>query len=338
MAERRYYWLKLHKDFFKRHEIRIIEGMPNGKDYILFYLKLLVESVTHEGALRFSDTIPYNEQMLATITNTNVDIVKAAMQIFIELNMIELLDDQTIFMREVDGMIGSESAAAERKRKSRAIQEVEENGKALLPEQKQHIPYIESYMNEKRYNGNYYKVFNRDNCKCVLCGSIEQLCVHHIDGYDKNKPENSNANKMITLCRQCHSQVHRSGRAIPEDTLKSIGYYDGHDDVTVKSQDGHTEIRDKSKEIRDKNTSTSEQTLNKNKAFDWSMYSEQELTEIYPLNPEYGLTTAEIDKLYAVVEETALERYLLKIQQYKTKDAFVTIVRWARQDMTFKGE
>ena len=35
------------------------------KDYILFYLKLLLESVYHEGELRFSDTIPYNENMLS---------------------------------------------------------------------------------------------------------------------------------------------------------------------------------------------------------------------------------------------------------------------------------
>lgn len=123
MAEnKKYYWLKLHKDFFKRHEIRIIEDMANGKDYILFYLKLLVESISHNGSLRFSDTIPYNEQMLSTITNTNVDIVKAAMQIFLQLNMIELLDDETIYMVETANMIGSETAAAERKRKSRQNQ------------------------------------------------------------------------------------------------------------------------------------------------------------------------------------------------------------------------
>lgn len=116
---KKYYWLKLHKDFFKRHEIRIIEDMANGKDYILFYLKLLVESISHNGNLRFSDTIPYNEQMLSTITNTNVDIVRAAMQIFLQLNMIEMLDDETIYMVETENLIGSETAAAERMRKSR---------------------------------------------------------------------------------------------------------------------------------------------------------------------------------------------------------------------------
>lgn len=107
MAEKRYYWLKLKRDFFKRHDIRIIEAMPNGKDYILFYLKLLVESVDHEGALRFSETIPYNEEMLSVVTNTNIDIVRAAMKLFAELGMVEILDEGTIYMNEVQALIGS---------------------------------------------------------------------------------------------------------------------------------------------------------------------------------------------------------------------------------------
>ena len=120
MTEKKYYWLKLKRDFFKRHDIRIIEAMPNGKDYILFYLKLLLESVDHEGNLRFSDTIPYNEQMLSIITNTNIDIVRAAMKVFGELKMIEILNDQTIYMAEVEKLIGSETKWAEKKRVQRA--------------------------------------------------------------------------------------------------------------------------------------------------------------------------------------------------------------------------
>ena len=108
MAEaKKFYWLKLKRDFFKRHDIRIIEEMPNGKDYVLFYLKLLLESIDHEGSLRFSDTIPYNEQMLSVVTNTNVDIVRSAMKIFVELGMMSICDDLTIYMAEVDKLIGS---------------------------------------------------------------------------------------------------------------------------------------------------------------------------------------------------------------------------------------
>ena len=116
---KRYYWLKLKRDFFKRHDIQIIEAMQNGKDYVLFYLKLLVESVDHDGSLRFSNTIPYNEQMLATITNTNIDTVRTAMKILQELQLVEVLDDQTIYMEETEKMVGSECWSAERVRRFR---------------------------------------------------------------------------------------------------------------------------------------------------------------------------------------------------------------------------
>lgn len=124
MGEKKYYWLKLKRDFFKRHDIRIIEEMPNGKEYILFYLKLLLESIDHEGTLRFSDTIPYNEQMLSVITNTNIDIVRSAMKIFSSLNMAEILADETIYMAEVEKLIGSESSSAERVREYRKSQKL----------------------------------------------------------------------------------------------------------------------------------------------------------------------------------------------------------------------
>lgn len=118
MAEYRkekYFWLKLKRDFFKRHDIRVVEDMPNGKEYILFYLKLLVESIDHEGELMFSETIPYNAEMLASVTNTNVDIVKAALRVFYDLNMIECLDSGALYMREVENLIGSQSVSAEKK-------------------------------------------------------------------------------------------------------------------------------------------------------------------------------------------------------------------------------
>lgn len=116
-SDNKYFWLRLKKDFFKRHDIRIIEAMQNGKDYILFYLKLLCESVDHEGTLRFNDTIPYNEEMLSTITNTNIDVVRSAIQVFAKLGMMELLDDGTFYMVEVSKMMGT-SAQDEHTRES----------------------------------------------------------------------------------------------------------------------------------------------------------------------------------------------------------------------------
>ena len=119
MGGKQYYWLKLKRDFFKRHDIQILESTDNGKDYVLFYLKLLLESIDHDGSLRFSETIPYNDKMLSVITNTNIDIVKSAMEKLIALGLIEVMSDSTIYMNEVERMLGTETYWAEQKRNKR---------------------------------------------------------------------------------------------------------------------------------------------------------------------------------------------------------------------------
>lgn len=119
MSKKRYFWLKLPKDFFKRHDMRIIEGMPNGKDMLLLYMKLLCESIDHEGSLRYSEKIPYTPEMLATIMNTDVEIVKQALAIFKDLGLIEIRNDKTIFMTKVPDMTGSETKAAQYMREYR---------------------------------------------------------------------------------------------------------------------------------------------------------------------------------------------------------------------------
>ena len=131
MANKRFYWLKLNQDFFKRNDIMVVENMPNGKDYILFYLKLLLASVSNNGQLRFSDTIPYDEKMLSVITNTDIDVVRSAMKVFTQMGMIEVLDDQTIFMTEIEKMTGSavDNENANRQRRFR-----EKKKQQALPE------------------------------------------------------------------------------------------------------------------------------------------------------------------------------------------------------------
>jgi predicted phage replisome organizer len=119
VKDKKYYWLKLKKDFFKRHDIKIIESQKNGAKYVLFYLKLLAESIDHEGALRFNELIPYNEEMLSTITNTDIDTVRSAIKLLGELKMVDMMDDGTIFMTEVNTMLGHETYWAKKKREQR---------------------------------------------------------------------------------------------------------------------------------------------------------------------------------------------------------------------------
>ena len=115
----KYYWLKLDRYFFKRHDICIMEDMPEGKLLVLFYLKLMVEAIDHEGALRFSDSVPYTEAMLASVTKTDTEFVKKALQLFTELGIVEVLEDKTLYLREVAKLLDGETFAAKRQRELR---------------------------------------------------------------------------------------------------------------------------------------------------------------------------------------------------------------------------
>ncbi len=49
----------------------------------------------------FSEATPYSEPMLAAITDANIDVVRSATKLLIELKLIEMLSDNTIFMNEI---------------------------------------------------------------------------------------------------------------------------------------------------------------------------------------------------------------------------------------------
>ena len=115
----KYYWLKLKKDFFKRHDIKIIEGMPNGRDIVLFYIKLMLESVDHDGALRFSDDIPYTPEMLVSVTDMDIEVVNQAITVLSNFKLLLIDDNGTITLPKVSSMVGYETEWAKKKREYR---------------------------------------------------------------------------------------------------------------------------------------------------------------------------------------------------------------------------
>lgn len=116
MGDQKYYWLKLNKDFFERPEIQIVESAPNGSAYVIFYLKLLLKSMNECGRLEYHG-IPYNLQMLSKITGTDIDTARCAVEMFSRVGLMEMLDDGTYFMSEVERLTGSLSASPEAEKK-----------------------------------------------------------------------------------------------------------------------------------------------------------------------------------------------------------------------------
>ena len=51
------------------------------------------------------------------------------------------------------------------------------------------------------------KVLERDKYMCQICGSNEELQVHHTEYNYKNDKEH--LDKLITLCQNCHVFIHK---------------------------------------------------------------------------------------------------------------------------------
>jgi predicted phage replisome organizer len=115
----KYYYLKLKESFFDDERIRIIEGMENGHLYSNILLKMYLKSIKHDGAIQISERIPYKPEILARLLGHNVDILEKAISFFIELDLIEILDNGKIFMLDIQNYIGKSSTEGDRKRKYR---------------------------------------------------------------------------------------------------------------------------------------------------------------------------------------------------------------------------
>ena len=122
MESKKFYWLKMKKDFFKRHDILIIEQMENGMEISHFYIKLMLESVDHNGELRFNKDRPYTPEMLSALTLMKLDIVNQAMEVLESFGLLLQSEDGTLILPKVAEMIdsASDSDGARRMRRLRS--------------------------------------------------------------------------------------------------------------------------------------------------------------------------------------------------------------------------
>lgn len=121
--KKRYYWLKLKENFFEEDTIEWLEEQPNGKEYCLIYLKLCLKSLKTDGLLVRNVgnvLIPYEAGTLAKITNSSIDTVKVAMDLFKKIGLIQILDGGEIYINQLNELVGSETEYAKQKRLQRA--------------------------------------------------------------------------------------------------------------------------------------------------------------------------------------------------------------------------
>lgn len=148
--ETKNFWLQMVNDFYDSDRMLYLESRPNGQAFSLLYTKLLLKSVKTGGVLRLSEKLAYNNVMIASFTRIPVEIVDAAMELLESLDLVEIWEDGTVFLPELENMVGSETIWAGKKRKMREKKQNE--GDNVLEKEGQYEDNVP--LNKRKENNN----------------------------------------------------------------------------------------------------------------------------------------------------------------------------------------
>ncbi len=116
---KKYYYLKLKENFFDSDSMVLLESMQDGILYSNILMKMYLKSLRNDGYLVLNNAIPYNAQMIATVTRHQIGTVEKALEMFKQLGLIDVLDSGTIYMSDIQLFVGKSSTEGDRKREER---------------------------------------------------------------------------------------------------------------------------------------------------------------------------------------------------------------------------
>ena len=116
---KRYYWLKLQKDFFIQPKIKKLRKIAGGDTYTIIYLKMQLLSLSNGGKLFFDGIEESFSEEIALTIDEDPDNVKVTVQYLLSQGLIEPCSETEFLMTETQSLICSESESAERVRASR---------------------------------------------------------------------------------------------------------------------------------------------------------------------------------------------------------------------------
>ena len=123
MAEpKRYFWLKLHKDFFKRKEIKRLRKIAGGDTYTIIYMEMLLRSIIDEGKLFFDGLEDDFASEIALDLDEDEENVKITIQYLLKTGLLEIRSEEEYYLPDTKDSTGSETSTAVRVRRHREKQ------------------------------------------------------------------------------------------------------------------------------------------------------------------------------------------------------------------------
>ena len=129
---KRYYWLKLKEEFFLDKEVKKLRKIAGGDTYTIIYLKLMLLSLKSDGRLYFDGIEDTFAEELALEIDEDAENVRVTLMYLEKMNLLQLVNEEEVYLTQMDNLICSESESAQRVRKHRAkIKEIEMNNEKV---------------------------------------------------------------------------------------------------------------------------------------------------------------------------------------------------------------
>lgn len=116
---KRYYWLKLPKDFFEDKAIKRLRQIAGGDTYTIIYLKMLLKSMEDDGKLFYEGIEDTICDEIALDINESADDVQVTIS-YLEKKGLLIVTDSEVELTRLTEMVGSETDKAELMRKLRS--------------------------------------------------------------------------------------------------------------------------------------------------------------------------------------------------------------------------
>ncbi|WP_105208041.1 DnaD domain protein [Streptococcus suis] len=115
-----FFWLKLDQNFFKNLAIKhALKRVPGGKDIVLIYQMLMLESLSTEGVLYYEGTLPSLEKELAVKLDVEEEEIQMTIGYFKQAGLIQIDDEHNAEMLQVPALMEQETDWARYKREQR---------------------------------------------------------------------------------------------------------------------------------------------------------------------------------------------------------------------------
>lgn len=114
-----YFWLKLDQNFFKNLAIKQALRMPGGKDMIIVYQMLMLESLATDGVIYYEGMLPTIEKELAVRLDVKEEDIQMTLAYFKSVGLVQVDDSNNAEMLQVPAIIEQETDWARYKREQR---------------------------------------------------------------------------------------------------------------------------------------------------------------------------------------------------------------------------